>query len=87
MAEWTENFVLNHAHAASHGLSYLQHPYQHHGPGFLGERSRIFSIPPGVVRLPGEIHPFSLLESSRILAVNGFLALRRAQELTWVPKV
>ena len=33
------------------------------------------------------IHPFYFLESSGISAVNCFLALRRAQELTWAPNV
>ena len=42
---------------------------------------------PGVIRLLGEIHPFYFLDSSGILAVNGFLALLRAQELTWTPNV
>ena len=57
MAEWTQNFVLTHARAASHGMEYLQHPNQRHGTSFLGERSRLFRITPGVVRLLGKIHP------------------------------
>ena len=67
MAEWTQNFVLAHVRAASHGLGYLQHPDQRHGSGFLGERRRLFRIPPGVARLLGEINPFLLLGEQRDL--------------------
>ena len=85
MAEWTQNFFLIYARVASHSLIKFQYPDQLHGPGFLGERRRLFRIHQGDVILLAEIHSFYFLESSGILEVNGFLALRRAQELTWAP--
>ena len=66
MEEWAQNFILTHARAAFNGLSYLQHPDQRHGPGFLGERSRLFRFPSGFNGLLGEINSFYFLETSGI---------------------